>query len=74
MASWYSRWLFTTNHKDVGLLYFFTSLYFGVIGAILALMMRVQLSVPNNDFLTAVYYNQAVTMHGLIMISGSSPR
>ena len=68
MASWYSRWLFTTNHKDVGLLYFFTSLYFGVIGAILALMMRVQLSVPNNNFLNAVYYNQAVTMHGLIMI------
>ncbi len=68
MASWYSRWLFTTNHKDIGLLYFFTSLYFGVIGAILALMMRVQLSVPNNSFLSAVYYNQAVTMHGLIMI------
>jgi cytochrome c oxidase subunit I+III len=43
-------------------------LYFGIIGAILALMMRVQLSVPNNDFLTAAYYNQAVTMHGLIMI------
>ena len=68
MPSWLSRWLFTTNHKDVGLLYFFSSLYFGVIGAILALMMRVQLSVPNNDFLNAVYYNQAVTMHGLIMI------
>jgi len=31
-------------------------------------MMRVQLSVPNNNFLNAVYYNQAVTMHGLIMI------
>ncbi len=30
--------------------------------------MRVQLSVPNNDFLQAAYYNQAVTMHGLIMI------
>jgi len=52
----------------VGLLYFFTSLYFGVVGAILALLMRVQLSVPNNNFLQAAYYNQAVTMHGLIMI------
>ena len=52
----------------MGVLYFFTSCYFGIIGAILALMMRVQLSVPNNNFLSAFYYNQAVTMHGLIMI------
>ena len=66
--SWLKRWLFTTNHKDVGTLYFFTSLYFGFIGAVLALLMRVQLSVPNNNFLTAFYYDQAVTMHGLIMI------
>jgi cytochrome c oxidase subunit I+III len=68
MNAWIRRWLFTTNHKDVGILYFFTSLYFAFIGAILALVMRVQLSVPNNNFLDAVYYNQAVTMHGLIMI------
>ena len=65
---WLKRWLFTTNHKDVGLLYFFTSCYFGFIGAVLALMMRVQLSIPNNNFLSAFYYDQAVTMHGLIMI------
>ena len=65
---WLKRWLYTTNHKDVGLLYFFTSCYFGIIGAVLALMMRVQLSVPNNNFLNAFYYDQAVTMHGLIMI------
>ncbi len=66
--SWLKRWLFTTNHKDVGLLYFFTSLYFGFIGGILAVLMRAQLSVPNNSLLSAVYYDQAVTMHGLIMI------
>ena len=66
--SWIKRWLYTTNHKDVGTLYFFTSLYFGFVGAILALLMRVQLSVPNNSFLSAFYYDQAVTMHGLIMI------
>jgi cytochrome c oxidase subunit I+III len=68
MASWLKRWLYTTNHKDVGLLYFFTSLYFGFIGAILALLMRIQLDQPGNTFLTFAYYNQAVTMHGLIMI------
>lgn len=37
-------------------------------GGALALLMRIQLSVPNNNFLTALYYDQAVTMHGLIMI------
>ena len=65
---WLKRWLFTTNHKDVGILYFFTSCYFGFIGAVLALLMRVQLSVPNNTVLSAFYYDQAVTLHGLIMI------
>ena len=58
----------TTNHKDVGILYMFTAFYFGIAGAALALLMRIQLTVPNNSFLTAVYYDQAVTMHGLVMI------
>jgi len=67
-TAWLGRWVTTTNHKDVGMLYLFTSLYFGMAGATLALLMRVQLSVPDNAFLSAVYYDQAVTMHGLIMI------
>ena len=67
-TAWLRRWVTTTNHKDIGLLYLFTSLYFGMAGGALALLMRVQLSVPNNNFLTAIYYDQAVTMHGLIMI------
>jgi cytochrome c oxidase subunit I+III len=67
-TAWLKRWLTTTNHKDIGLLYFFTALYFGMAGGALALLMRVQLSSPNNNFLSAVYYDQAVTMHGLIMI------
>ena len=67
-SAWVRRWVTTTNHKDIGLLYLFTSLYFGMAGGALALLMRVQLSVPNNNFLSAAYYDQAVTMHGLIMI------
>ena len=67
-VDWLKHWLFTTNHREVGVLYFFTSCYFGFLGAILALLMRVQLSVPDNNFLSAFYYDQAVTMHGLIMI------
>ena len=62
------RWLFTTNHKDVGILYLLTSLYFFLIGGTLALLMRIQLLGPESDFLTSVAYNQAVTNHGLIMV------
>lgn len=66
--NWLKGWLFTTNHKKVGILYIFTSCYFGFVGAVLALLMRTQLSVPDNNFLTGNFYNQAVTMHGVIMI------
>ncbi len=65
---WLRRWLFTTHHKDIGLLYLVTSLWFGFIGALLATLVRVQLSEPMNTFLSPASFNQAVTMHGLIMI------
>jgi cytochrome c oxidase subunit I+III len=68
MDPWLRRWLYTTNHKDIGVLYFISALYFGFIGALLAIFMRVQLSVPLNNFLGAAAYDQAVTLHGLIMI------
>jgi cytochrome c oxidase subunit I+III len=68
MDPWLKRWLFTTNHKDIGVLYFISALYFGFVGALLAVFMRVQLSVPLNNFLGASAYDQAVTLHGLIMI------
>ena len=48
------RWLFTTNHKDVGILYLLTSLYFFLIGGTLALLMRIQLLGPESNFLTSV--------------------
>ncbi len=68
MDPWLKRWLFTTNHKDIGTLYFISALYFGFVGALLAIFMRVQLSMPLNDFLSAASFDQAVTLHGLIMI------
>ena len=70
MVDWHplKRWLFTTNHKDIGILYLFTSLYFFVAAGLLALTFRVQLAVPSNTFLQPDEYNQAVTMHGLLML------
>ena len=62
------RWLFTTNHKEVGILYLVTALFFFVAAGLLALTMRTQLSVPDNHVLTETLYNQFVTVHGLLMI------
>ena len=52
------RWLFTTNHKDIGILYLVTSLVVFFIAGSLALMMRTQLFYPENTFLSSYYYNQ----------------
>ncbi|MEB3860456.1 MAG: cbb3-type cytochrome c oxidase subunit I, partial [Desulfurococcales archaeon] len=62
------RWLMTTNHKDVGILYLVTALYFFIVAGTLGLLMRLQLAVPENSFLTAARYNEAVTNHGLLMV------
>ena len=67
-AKGWKAWLSTTNHKEVGILYLYTSIAFFVIGGIFALLMRTQLALPNNDFLDAETYNQMVTMHGIVMI------
>src|SRR5256885_1847154 len=70
MVDWIplKRWLFTTNHKDVGILYLFTSFYFFVTAGIFALTFRFQLAVPSNTFLQPDEYNQLVTTHGLLML------
>src|SRR5712692_1398468 len=62
------RWLYTTNHKDIGVLYIITSLFFFVAAGLLGLTLRTQLSVPNNSLLAPEIYNQFVTVHGLLMI------
>ena len=67
--AWLRKWLFTTDHKEIGLLYFWTSIWFVAIGGALAGLMRTQLAFPYPwDILSASAYNQAVTMHGLIMV------
>ncbi|WP_224447774.1 cbb3-type cytochrome c oxidase subunit I [Haloprofundus salilacus] len=65
------RWLVTTNHKDVGILYVVTSLFFLLLGGTLALLIRVQLWAPRavgETILSPVAYNQAVSAHGLLMV------
>lgn len=60
-------WLYTTDHKRIGILYLITSIFFFFMAGSFALMMRTQLSTANNTFVNAEVYNQLVTMHGLLM-------
>ena len=62
------RWLTATNHKDIGLLYIVTALIFFLIGGTEAMLIRIQLGMPNNTFLSPEVYNQIFTMHGTTMI------
>ncbi len=61
-------WLTTVDHKRIGILYGLTAAFFLVIGGVEALMIRTQLIVPNNDFVSADTFNSLFTMHGVTMI------
>src|ERR671912_594404 len=62
------RYWSSVNNSDVGLWYTGMTLFFLLYGGVLALLMRIQLAVPNNDFLSAELYNQAFTVHGSVMM------
>jgi len=65
---WISDWLTSTDHKKVGTLYFLNGFFFLGVGGLFALIFRIQLATPGNDFLTQDEYNQFFTMHGTTMI------
>jgi cytochrome c oxidase subunit I+III len=58
----------TTNHKDIGLRFVITAFIFFTLAGLLALMMRLQLAVPNNTLLGPDLYNQFFTTHGSAMM------
>jgi cytochrome c oxidase subunit I len=61
-------WVLTTDHKKIGIMYLVLTGVFFCMGGVEALMMRTQLSVPNNTLLTSEHYNQLLTLHGTTMI------
>ena len=61
-------WIVTVDHKKLGLLYILYALVFLVIGGIEATIMRIQLLVPHNTFVSPQVFNQMFTMHGTTMI------
>jgi cytochrome c oxidase subunit 1 len=62
------HWMTSTNHKSIGILYITTTGFFFIIAGILSLLIRLQLSQPDNHVLTPHAYNQIFTLHGTAMI------
>ena len=63
-----TSWLFTLDHKRIGLLYLVTITLMFLLGGALAGAIRLELLTPKGDFLTADTYNKAFTAHGIIML------
>src|SRR5690625_1988220 len=58
----------TVDHKKIAILYLIAGGFFFALGGIEAMLIRIQLAVPNNDFLSAGLFNEVITMHGTTMI------
>jgi cytochrome c oxidase subunit 1 len=65
-----TRWLFTTNHKDIGTLYLWLSFSMWLVAGAMALIIRSELFAPGLQVTDPHFYNQLITLHGLIMIFG----
>jgi cytochrome c oxidase subunit 1 len=61
-------WISTVDHKRIGIMYGVTAFMFFLLGGVEALLIRIQLARPENDFLSPDQYNRIFTMHGTTMV------
>src|SRR3990172_8806741 len=61
-------WVFTTDHKKIGMMYLLFTVLFLFVGGILALLVRLQLAASESSILSQDHYNQVFTMHGSTML------
>ena len=63
-----SRWLFTTNHKDIGTLYLWFSFIMFLVGGSMAMVIRAELFEPGLQFVNPGFFHQMTTVHALVMV------
>ncbi len=66
-----SRWIFTTNHKDIGTLYLWFSFAMFILGGFFAMVIRAELFEPGMQLVRPEFFNQMTTLHGLVMVFGA---
>jgi len=64
----WKSWVFTVDHKKLGIMYGVVALFFFLVGGAEALLIRLQLAAPDNTVLSADLYNQMFTMHATTMV------
>ncbi len=67
-ATGWKAWVFTVDHKKLGIMYGATAMFFFLLGGCEALLIRLQLAAPDNTVLSAGLYNEMFTMHATTMI------
>ena len=63
-----ASWIFTTDHKRIGVLYLFTLLFFLALGGFFAMALRLEHLTPDRTVMSAMTYNRMFTLHGVIMV------
>src|SRR6185436_8268579 len=61
-------WLLTTDHKRIGILYLYSIIFFFLIAAVAAALMRMELITPPGDMVSSEMYNRLFTIHGVLMV------
>ena len=70
-AKGWTRWIFTTNHKDIGTMYLWLSFIMFLFAGSLAMIIRAELFSPGQQLVDPEFFNQLTTLHGLIMVFGA---
>ncbi len=68
LLAYLHEWIVTVDHKKLGIMYILYALLFLVVGGVEAMVIRLQLAVPNNHLVGPQTFNQLFTMHGTTMI------
>src|SRR5450631_186216 len=68
----FTRWMYTTNHKDIGTMYLWFAFFMFLLGGTMALAIRAELFKPGLQFLDPEFFNSLTTIHGLVMVFGAT--